>query len=107
MQLTSVYRSPQENYKTASPIPLLPKSLSVDHPNPRSSLSKLPLVAPYPRKSSTSNKTAEGGSVASAKAGVKEVVPVVQPSEEHLIILRLKNILAIRPDQTVLQVSQC
>jgi hypothetical protein len=97
-----MHSSFQENYKTASPIPPLRKHLPVDHPNPCFSLSKLPLVAPAPRKSPTTNMTAEGGS---AKARVKEGISVVQPNEEDLIILRLKDLLGTHSDQTVLQVS--
>jgi len=97
-----MYPSFQGNYETASPIPPLRKHLPVDHPNPFSSLSKIPPVAAAPRKSPTTNMTAEGDS---AKAGVEERISAVQPSEEHLIILRLKNLLGTHSDQTVLQVS--
>jgi hypothetical protein len=96
-----MYPSFQENYKTAFPIPPLQEHLPVNHSNLCSSLSKLSLVAPAPRKSPTTNMTAEGDS---AKAGV-EGISVVQPSEEHLTILRLKNLFSTHSDQTALQVS--
>ena len=91
MSLTKIYRNSGECLKTET-LPL-PKTL-VDHPNPTYTSSK---------PSATTN-VAERDS-AEAEAGVNGGVAVAQPSQENPVILRLKKILSMKSDQTVIEVS--
>jgi leucyl aminopeptidase len=102
MSLTKIYRNSGECLKTET-LPL-PKTL-VDHPNPTYTSSKLSLSSrQVRRKPSATTNVAERDS-AEAEAGVNGGVAVAQPSQENPVILRLKKILSMKSDQTVIEVS--
>jgi hypothetical protein len=90
MPLTKIYRGSEECLKSETLS--LPKT-SVDHPNPTYTMFSLSTTN-IPERDSTE-----------AEAGVNGGVLVAQPSEENPVILRLKKILSIKSDQTVIEVS--
>lgn len=79
----------------------MPKIL-VDHPNLSSKFSLS--SCQVRRKSSATTNIVERDS-AEAEARINGSVTVAQPSEENPVILRLKKILSMKSDQTVIEVS--
>ena len=79
----------------------MPKT-SVDYPNP--TYTTFSLSSRRCRKSSATTNIVERDS-AEAEARINGSVTVAQPSEENPVILRLKKILSMKSDQTVIEVS--
>jgi len=96
MSLTKRYRGSREGFKTACQTLPLPKTSS------KFSLSR---GASPCTKSSTTTNIAERRSVTEAEVWGNSGVPVAQQNEQNPVILRLKKILNMKLDQTVMEVS--
>jgi hypothetical protein len=92
------------DYKTTRQLSLPNKS--IDHPNPSlSTYSHSASPQGCPCEVSPLFNTAGCNTVAEADAGAKEFVPAVRRGDIHAIILKLKDIITVQPDQTTVTVS--
>jgi hypothetical protein len=102
IHINPYYRGSEECLKSETLS--LPKT-SVDRSNPTHTTLSLSSRRVAPRRKSSATTNIVERVSANAEARVNDGVPVAHPSEENPVILRLKKILSIKSDQTVIEVS--